>query len=134
MDCQTGRKKGCSWKGAPLEKASSNKKIPSCTLQKDAAKIILKKENMKIKEGFVLRTIVGENVVIGEGLAQINFNKMICLNSSAAYLWREVEGKEFSKEDLASLLLKEYDIDEATASKDAATIAQKWIEAGIVEQ
>ena len=41
---------------------------------------------MKIKEGFVLRTIVGENVVIGEGLAQINFNKMICLNSSAAYL------------------------------------------------
>ena len=48
---------------------------------------------MKIKEGFVLRTIVGENVVIGEGLAQINFNKMICLNSSAAYLWREVEGK-----------------------------------------
>ena len=89
---------------------------------------------MKIKEGFVLRTIVGENVVIGEGLAQINFNKMICLNSSAAYLWREVEGKEFSKTDLASLLLKEYELDEATASKDAAAIAQKWVEAGIVEQ
>lgn len=89
---------------------------------------------MRIKEGFVLRNIVGESVVIGEGLAQINFNKMVCLNSSAAYLWKEVEGKEFSKEDLASLLVKEYEIDEALAAKDAATIAQKWIEAGVVEE
>lgn len=89
---------------------------------------------MKIKEGFVLRNIVGESVVIGEGLAQINFNKMVCLNSSAAYLWKEVEGKEFSKEDLASLLVKEYEIDEELAAKDAATIAQKWIEAGVVEE
>lgn len=82
----------------------------------------------------MLRNIVGESVVIGEGLAQINFNKMVCLNSSAAYLWKEVEGKEFSKEDLASLLVKEYEIDEALAAKDAATIAQKWIEAGVVEE
>lgn len=89
---------------------------------------------MRIKEGFVLRNIVGESVVIGEGLAQINFNKMVCLNSSAAYLWKEVEGKEFSKEDLASLLVKEYEIDEELAAKDAATIAQKWIEAGVVEE
>ena len=89
---------------------------------------------MRIKEGFVLRNIVGESVVIGEGLAQINFNKMVCLNSSAAYLWKEVEGKEFSKENLASLLVKEYEIDEELAAKDAATIAQKWIEAGVVEE
>lgn len=82
----------------------------------------------------MLRNIVGESVVIGEGLAQINFNKMVCLNSSAAYLWKEVEGKEFSKEDLASLLVKEYEIDEELAAKDAATIAQKWIEAGVVEE
>ena len=42
---------------------------------------------MRIKEGFTLRTICGEHVVIGEGLAQVNFTKMLSLNGSAAYLW-----------------------------------------------
>ena len=35
---------------------------------------------MKQKNGFVLRTICGTNVVVGEGLEQINFNKMVSLN------------------------------------------------------
>ena len=35
---------------------------------------------MKIKEGFKLRTIVGEHIVTGEGLSQVNFNKIISLN------------------------------------------------------
>ena len=53
---------------------------------------------MKIKEGFILRTICGEHIVVGEGLAQVNFNKMLSLNESAAYLWKEAEGKEFTQE------------------------------------
>ena len=89
---------------------------------------------MKIKEGFKLRTIVGEHIVTGEGLAQVNFNKIISLNETAAYLWEHVSGREFSVEDLTKLLLDEYDVDEATASKDAAAIADKWIEIGIVEK
>ena len=49
---------------------------------------------MKIKEGFILRKICGEYVVVGEGLAQVNFNKMLSLNASAAYLWEQFQGKE----------------------------------------
>ena len=47
---------------------------------------------MKIKEGFILRKICGEYVVVGEGLAQVNFNKMLSLNASAAYLWEQFQG------------------------------------------
>ena len=54
---------------------------------------------MKIKEGFVLRKIGDKDVVIGEGLDQINFNKIIALNSSAANLWRALAIKDFSEED-----------------------------------
>ena len=43
---------------------------------------------MKIIEGFKMRTIAGESVVVGEGMAQINFNKLISLNSSAALFGR----------------------------------------------
>jgi len=89
---------------------------------------------MKIIEGFTLRTLVGEHIVTGEGLKQVNFNKMISLNDSAAYLWQAVEGKEFTVQTLTDLLLEKYDIDAQTASKDAEKLAKAWIEAGIVEE
>jgi hypothetical protein len=89
---------------------------------------------MKIIEGFVLRPLGDEFIITGEGPAQVNFNKMISLNSTAAYLWKSVEGKEFSVDDLTALLLEEYDVDEATASKDALAIVNKWIEIGLVEE
>lgn len=88
---------------------------------------------MRIKEGFVLRKMLGENIVVGEGLSQVNFNKMVSMNSTAAYLWESVSGMDFTADTLKELLLKEYDVDEETAAKDAAAIAEKWIEVGIVE-
>ncbi len=88
---------------------------------------------MKIKEGFVLRSIGDNYMVVGEGLAQITFNKIISLNGTAAYLWKAVQDKEFTVLDLKNLLLEEYDIDEATALKDASALAEKWAEAGLTE-
>ena len=89
---------------------------------------------MKQIEGFKLRPLGGEFIVTGEGPSQVNFNKMISLNESAAYLWKAVQDKEFTVEDLTRLLLDEYDVDEATASKDAKALAEKWIEGGIVAE
>ena len=89
---------------------------------------------MKTREGFVLRPLGEEYIVIGEGIAQVDFNKMISMNSSAAYLWRNVEGKEFTVEDLKDLLLEEYEVDPETALSDAEAVARKWIEAGIVSE
>ena len=81
-----------------------------------------------------MRTIAGESVVVGEGMAQINFNKLISLNSSAALLWQSIEGKEFTVEDLCNTLLENYDVSEDVASKDSEAIAKAWIEAGIVSE
>ena len=89
---------------------------------------------MKIKEGFVLRTMLGENIITGEYPKQVNFNKMVSLNATAAYLWKGVEGKDFTVEDLTKLLLDEYEVDEATAARDAAAIAAKWKEIGLIEE
>lgn len=88
---------------------------------------------MKIKDGFILRTICGEHVVVGEGLAQVNFNKMLSLNASAAYLWNEVTGKEFTVEDLTNLLTEKYDVSADRAAEDAAKVAEIWIREGVVE-
>lgn len=90
---------------------------------------------MKTIEGFRMRKLGNEHIVVGEGIGQINFNKMIALNESAAYLWGTLEGgKEFSVETIADLLLERYDIDREVALRDSAEIVEKWIDAGIVER
>lgn len=88
---------------------------------------------MKLKEGFILRTICGEHVVVGEGLAQVNFNKMLSLNESAAYLWEAVAGKEFTKEDLVNLLLEKYEVSAEVATQDVEKLVDIWVEQGVAE-
>jgi hypothetical protein len=88
---------------------------------------------MKTKPGFILREMCGENIITGEGLEHINFNKLISLNSTAAFLWNEVVDKEFTVESMAQLLVDEYGIDMELALTDSAALCQSWIEAGIAE-
>ena len=88
---------------------------------------------MKIKEGFVLRTICGQNVVSGEGTANVNFAKLVSLNETAAYLFKAVGNEEFTPERLADLLTEEYDVDRETAMKDAQALCDQWAEIGIAE-
>lgn len=90
---------------------------------------------MKANEGFRLRPLGKEYIITGEGVAQIDFNKMIVLNESAAFLWQGIcDGREFTAGDLADMLVGRYGIDLDTAVGDSAAIARKWIEAGIVSE
>jgi hypothetical protein len=88
---------------------------------------------MKTKKGFKLRSICGENVIVAEGIENIDFSKIISMNESAAYLWQNIEGKEFTEKELVDLLTAEYEVDEATARQDVATMLQQWTEAGMLE-
>lgn len=87
---------------------------------------------MRIIEGFILRNVMGQATIVGEGVGQIDFNKLITLNDSAAYLWQSVEDKEFDVQTLANLLVDKYGINQDTALTDAKAIANKWIEIGVV--
>lgn len=89
---------------------------------------------MKIKEGFVLRSLGNEQIVAGEGLEQINFSKLISLNASAAYLWQEIESKKFDEQTVAALLTEKYGIDPNTALADVRELMESWIVAGIIEK
>ena len=88
---------------------------------------------MRIKEGFTLRTICGEHVVIGEGLAQVNFNKMLSLNGSAAYLWEQLKDKEFTEEDAVQVLTDKYDVTPERALEDVKKLLEEWKKQGVVE-
>ncbi len=88
---------------------------------------------MKIRKGFVLREMCGEKIVTAEGIEHINFNKLISLNSSAAFLWENLSGKDFTEEDMAGLLVAEYGIDHELALKDSSNLCQAWKDAGVLD-
>lgn len=72
---------------------------------------------MKVKEGFVLREIVGETVVLATGAAAINFNGMITLNDAGKLLWQKLE-KDCNEDELVAALLETYDVSEEIARRD----------------
>ena len=69
---------------------------------------------LKLKEGYILRKIAGENVVIASG-EELDLNMMISLNETGTFLWKLLE-KGSSEEEMVGEILKEYDTDEATAA------------------
>lgn len=87
---------------------------------------------MKTKKGFRLRELGGDYILIGESVELVNFNNLITFNETAAYLWQQVEGKEFDVEELTQLLLSEYEVSEDIAREDAQATIDDWKEIGII--
>ena len=88
---------------------------------------------MKLKSGFELRNVCGENVIIAVGAEHVDFSKMLLTNESAAYLWQAVVGQEFDAETLAGLLCQEYDVTHDVALDDCQHIIEDWKENGLIE-
>lgn len=89
---------------------------------------------MKTKKGFNLRTVCGENIIVAEGLDNIDFSRIINLNESAAFLWKNIQEKDFDVDTLTSLLTTEYDVDEQTARQDVVKLIDEWDKAGLIDK
>ena len=79
---------------------------------------------MKIKDGFMLRQIAGTWLVVPIGERVVDFNGMITLSDTGAFLWKQLEN-ETSSEELLSSLLSEYEVDEETAKADLAEFLEQ---------
>jgi hypothetical protein len=89
---------------------------------------------MKRKEGFVLREVCGEKVIVGEGLGAIDFGKLLSINDTAAWIWNEAgEQGDFTVDSIAEALCEVYDVDLETARVDVDRILTQWKELGILE-
>ena len=89
---------------------------------------------MKLKKGFILREVCGEHVITGEGLAAVNFGRLLALNETAAWLWKQAEeAGDFSIELLTDKLCEEYDVTKEVALQDVTAIVGKWQQEGVVE-
>ena len=89
---------------------------------------------MRIKNGFVLRKVCNENVIVGEGLGIINFGKMLVLNECAAWLWEQAQVMgDFTIETLAEKLCETYDVMPDEVKADVAEIIADWQNVDVLE-
>lgn len=93
---------------------------------------------MRTIEGFKLRKLGNEYILVGESMALINFNKMITLNETAAFLWKAAEEQThshgaFDASALCKALCAEYEVDPAQALTDVEAMIATWREAGVIE-
>jgi len=89
---------------------------------------------MKIKEGFVLRNVCGEHVIIAEGLENIDFSRLVTLNETGVWIWEKASALgDFTAEQLAEALCQEYDVDQAQAVADVENLLRQWNELGMTE-
>ena len=86
---------------------------------------------MKIKEGFLLRQVAGQNVALPDA-ETLDLNMMITLNETAAFLWERMQS-ESSEDALVQALLGEYDVNEATARTAVAGFLKKLNDNGFLE-
>ena len=87
---------------------------------------------MKIKEGFVLRKVGKEQVVVAIGPAAAALNGLIKLNASGVLLWKALE-QGADQKALADALVREYGISRQQAETDAAAFLKPLQEIGCVE-
>ena len=88
---------------------------------------------MRQKDGFVLRDVLGEKALVGEGADAINFGKLISMNDTAAWLWEKAsELGDFTEEQLVDAILQEYDVDKAKAQADVTKLINTWKEMGVI--
>ncbi len=88
---------------------------------------------MKIKKDFMLRSVAGYYVVVPVGDGALNFNGVINLNESGAFLWKTMEN-DVTEADMVAALLGEYDVDEDRAKADVAAFVKKVSDANLVEE
>ncbi|MBQ7960668.1 MAG: PqqD family protein [Clostridia bacterium] len=88
---------------------------------------------MKIKKDFMLRNVAGYYVVVPVGDGALNFNGVINLNESGAFLWKTMEN-DVTEADMVAALLGEYDVDEDRAKADVAAFVKKVSDANLVEE
>ncbi len=87
---------------------------------------------MKIKNGFLLRKVGEQNIVVAIGDESRDFNGIIRLNETGRFLWEKLQS-ETTEKNLVSAMLLEYDIDEATAENDTVDFIESLKEANLLE-
>ena len=87
---------------------------------------------MKIKPGYLLREVAGQFVVVPVGEAALNFNGVISLNKSGAFLWKLLQ-YDLVFDELVQQIVSTYQVTLSVAKEDAEAFINKMNRHGLLE-
>lgn len=88
---------------------------------------------MKIKEGFVVREIAGQSIVVALGAASKKFNGMIKINDTGRIIWDMLSAGK-NECEIVERFVSEYDVDKEIAERDVSAFIDVLRGADILEQ
>ncbi len=89
---------------------------------------------MRVKKEFVLREVCGQNVVVGDGLKAIDFRKLLALNETGAWVWKEAQAQgDFTVESLTARVCEEYDITAEEARSYVTDFLEQLAKEGVID-
>jgi len=91
---------------------------------------------MKIKSGYLLRTVAGTHIVVPIAERVIEFKGMMTLNEVAATVWQfmKSEDRDYEYREILEFILSEFDIDRETAEKDLKKLLEQMESSGVIEK
>lgn len=96
-------------------------------------KILTEDKDMRIKDEFIVRNMLGEYMAIPTGDNIAKFDGSVILNDVSAFIIDQLK-KPTSKEDLLELILGEYEVSREQASADLDALLLKLDEYGMLEK
>lgn len=87
---------------------------------------------MKLREDLMLRHLGDEYVIIDPEQDMVDMSKVYTLNETAAFLWKELQGKEFNVETVTEVLLNYYNVEYAVAEKDDQRLVHDFEKQGLL--
>ena len=88
---------------------------------------------MKIKDGYVLRDIAGDTVVIATGEISKTFHGMIRLNSTGKEIWEILSSGDLSEDEVIAEMTKRHDAKPEEISEGVIAFISKIRDAGLFE-
>lgn len=87
---------------------------------------------MKWKKGLVLRRIGNEYIIIEPDKGVVDMAKVYTLNEVAAWLWKQLEEKDFTVEQMEDLLMQRYEVEYEQVRKDIETLVIQLKKQGLI--
>lgn len=86
---------------------------------------------MIIKKEFIKRQIGEDTILVPTGTTVYDYNGLFAMNELGSFLWDLLPEAE-NEEALLAAVLREYDVDEATARQDIAEFLDKLRQMNII--
>lgn len=89
---------------------------------------------MNLRTDLVLRTIGSDHMIVDPSQDMVDLSTVYTLNATAAWLWEQLKGIEFTSATIADLLCEQYDVTKEQALADAEILIQDFEKQGLLQK